>query len=83
MGMSHAVVSGILAAEKMIYSYDKDCSGSFLNLKEASAAIANMRRFTKLIYRCFKIARHYPHLLSALNSTLGGRITAHFTRKLN
>jgi menaquinone-9 beta-reductase len=83
MGMSHAVVSGIIAAEQIIYSYDKSSTNNLLNLKEAQGAISNMRRFTALTYRCFKIARYYPNFLTALNSPLGSKITAHLTQKLN
>lgn len=79
MGMSHALKSGIEAAEGII---DSLTESRFSRFRKQNYA-APMRHFTTLCYHALTTAERYPFLLGAATSPVARKIVRSFTRELS
>lgn len=85
MGMSHALRSGILAAEAIIrsFSYDSATYRSVANIiAQAERSASSMRAFTKICYYTFRASERYPMVLCAASTSLASGLLRAITKGL-
>ena len=85
MGMSHALRSGIVAAESIISSLGKSAPGvdGLKRYDQDTARIARpMRQFTMACEKTLRVAIHHPVALSLASSSIAGSVMRYLTREL-
>ncbi len=80
MGMSHAISSGIQAADIIVRR--AEVPGSSLTQSDRSMSTRAMRRFTTLSYRTLVGAKEYPFLLPLAASSVGHKLIKILTKDL-
>lgn len=81
MGMSHALSSGIEAAQlilKEFFATDDKQLSTYSTVDPSSA----MRNFTKISYRFLGCAKYFPPILSLGASSVGSTVLKYFTKEL-